>query len=226
MTTTTFLIVIGIITLLILVFVYNLSACSLCKWCQHCVTKLPESGKCPKCPESAPVVSHPSANKAEVQTLLALARGTLHRLRGVVRENIATKSEIKNFVNSGDNRLVIVTDIVPEAFVSSIMDGKNPTLDKVKAVAISCAVVNGTKQYIVLKLLGGKLTPQGTPSSDFDNAFEMLEKLARMTVGDDTNNLVFLIDEDVPVSHDKIVPPVLDPAEGSNKEKCCGARRW
>ncbi len=176
-------------------------------------------GTCPTCP-----TSHEDAK----QVLGQFARGCTQRLRGVVRESHATAADVQAFMTAGVNRLVIITNIVPEDFVATIYSGN---ASQIKAVAISSTVQNGQPRYIVMRVDGGQLGPIGTPTSDFNSAFSYLESAAQQ-IGPDTDNLVFYIDEDIPCVKDETgVTPIDEtaaPEESAEEttpiEACCGRR--
>jgi hypothetical protein len=167
--------------------------------------------------------SNKKVNKPSEDFLKNVARGCLHRLRGVVREDLATKENVQEFVSVGDKKLVVLSNIDPEKIVSNVIDNNTDFMNKLRLVAVGSGLLNGTKNYIVLMLKDGNMSPIGAPTKNFDEAFDYMERTARKYIGDDTNNLVFMIDEDIPC------PPLpvkdVDPDEGSKKEKCCG-RRW
>ena len=156
------------------------------KLCPNCGRKTAPNGDCPNCP----VVSSEDAQ----QVLQSLALGCTHRLRGVVREDVASASEVSDFMTSGTNKLVIITNVDPEDFVRIIYSGQD--LKQLSAVAMSSSVVRGQKNYIVMALSNGNLSPMGSPTQNFVDAFQYLESAARK-LGPDSGNLVFYIDEDI-----------------------------
>ena len=141
---------------------------------------------CPSCP----------VTDANVMFLLnQMATGCTNHLRGVVREDLADVEDISEFMTNGSNRLLIVTNTSPEKFAKMIQDGQQTQLAQIKAVAISSAVVNGAKKYIVMSVVNGKLSPMGSPTASFVDAFTYLERSIK-NIGVDKDNLVFFIDED------------------------------
>ncbi len=195
-------------------FVSNKQFDGACGWCPKC-GKQTINGNCPACP-SLPI-NHTDA----LLVLQQLVRGCTHRLRGVVREDMATATDVSAFMTEGAQRLVIITNIDPEKFISLAMSGQK-ALQQIKAVAISSAIVRGKKNYIVMSIKDGNLSPIGALTANFADAFEYLESTARKQIGPDSNNLVFYIDEDIPCP-EEVTP--LDEMPIS-KESCCGGRRY
>jgi hypothetical protein len=155
-------------------------------------------------------------DKYNQEILDKMAKGCLYRLRAITREELATKEDIFSFMSSGDKKLVIITKISPEDFVNQIYSNQQYNLN---AVAISSAVVSNKKNYIVMSLENGKFNPVGSPTENFDDAFNYLNNNTRKILGDDKDTIVFYIDEDVPCPSD-VTPLML--LHDSNKEKCCG----
>lgn len=165
-----------------------------CRWC-------PRWGDCPKCS---------TTTDQSQQVLSQIAKGCVQRLSGIASESLVNASNVQEFMESGVNRLVIITNVQLEDFVSMIYAGDTSNLE---AATLVSTVQNGAPSYLVMKVSGGEMGPIGSPTSDFDSAFAYLESVAS-EIGPDTNNLVFFIDEDIPCEEEAV--PVV--------EKCCGKR--
>lgn len=145
------------------------------------------------------------------KTFPELAQDCTHRLRAVVREDLVTPSDVRRFLESGNKRMVIVTNIDPEAMVRAIRSGNKGSLSQIKALAIRSALVNNSRTFIVLSLANGMLNPIGAPTNDYTQAFNYLDSNIRQTIGPGENNLALYVDEDLPCPAMQV-------------EKCCGRR--
>jgi len=173
---------------------------------------------CPVCQSCA--VTQPEA----MAVLMQLSKGCTKRLRGVVRESAVSKNDVMHFLNGGDKRVVVVTDVIPETFKEIVDSGKSDLLSKIKAAVLGSATVAGLKTYMVMSVKNGKMSPAGAPTTVFNDAFKYLNDRVRKDVGSDHNdNLVVYIDEDIPCD----AAPVADIADMMDVpiEECCGRRR-
>jgi hypothetical protein len=182
-------------------FVFDQKLGGACKWCPQCGKKTAD-GKCPDCPSC--LVTRQDA----MQALQQMAKSCTHRLRGVVREDMSSASEVSQFMTGGTNRLTIITNVDPEDFVAMIQSGQQPVLSQLKAVAMSSSIVQGDKNYLVMSVNGGQMSPIGTSTNKFVDAFKHLETAARQQLGADSNNLVFYVDEDIPCPDDDGLTPI------------------
>ena len=124
------LLLVALVVLVVFVFYYYIFDGS-CKLCPNCGKKTASNGKCPDCPSC--LVTSDDAQ----QVLQNLARGCTHRLQGVVREDLASASEISAFMTSGANKLIIITNVDPEDFVQLVRAGQLAALKQLRAVAMS-----------------------------------------------------------------------------------------
>ena len=192
------------------------------KACSRCGGKKIDK-VCPKCP--ACDLTEPNAQDVIQQ----LARGCTYRLRGVVRESLATPQDVAEFLQGGDKRVVVVSGLEPELFIRQAMAKDATSLENLRMSAITAAVVNGERKYMVMSASGGQLSPAGAPTSDFSAAFAYLEERARTDVGNQENNLVFYIDESIPCptpahEEDDGTTPIMLLNNQPKKEACCGRR--
>lgn len=200
------ILIIILVVILLVWLAYHGKLSGICKWCPWCMKK---SEECTTCDKTAAVATAENASEDEAAVLLAIAKGCSYRLRGVVRAEDISLEQVKNFLTDGKHRMVLITNIVPEVLVSAIMSGNNPSIKDIKATALSSAMVDDVKKYIVMDVNKGKVIPNGLPTNDLDTSFEdLLEK-----VDNSKNNLVFLIDEDIPC-----------PGVPKKVEKCCGMK--
>ncbi len=183
------------------------------QFCPNCGQKT--NGICAYC---GPSLTIPVTSEEAQKVLHSFARGCIHRLRGVVREDLASIGEVSDFMTSGNNKLIVITNIDPEIFVEMISEGRS--LSKLNAVAVSSSIVNGKKNYLVISIINGSLRPVGEPKQNFIDAFEYLDKNVRSQLGPDSNNQVFYIDEDVECPSEDVT--VLPMEESSSEESCCG----
>lgn len=142
-----------------------------------------------------------------------LVKGCLHRLRAVVSQDMAKISETGDFLSSGFNKLVVATNVDPEKLIAAVKNGDG---HKLNMVAVSAAVVDNKKKYIVMGVSNGRLTPIGAPTEQVDDAINYMFRAYKQRMGSqamDGSNLIFYIDEDLPC-----------PVE-STKEECCGGGR-
>ena len=197
------------IILIILAVIYYYYGYNLCPLCE----KRTKNGKCPTCPGVFPLGS-PDAQ----QILQQFVRGCTYRLRGVMRESEASVEDVNTFVDGGTNRLIIVTNIVPENFVYTAQSTDKTTMSRLKAVALSSTVTNGAKKYMVMSVNNGHFGPMGAPTTVFADAFTYLQSSAKL-IGSATNNLVFYIDEDIPCP-EKVTP--IGEETTPLVEGCCG----
>lgn len=206
------LIIMAVAAAIVFLYFFVYEKYTVCDLCSQCGSKTMTDGKCPSCP-SCLLTSNDS-----MQVLQQLSRSCTHRLRGVVREDMVSPTDVHEFMSGGTNRLVIITNIEPESFVNVIDSGDAAAIKALQAVAMTSTVTAGQKKYLVLSMNKQRLTPIGGPTAQFAEAFEALEVSARMHLGVDTNNLVFYIDEDIKC-------PDQDPTPvGPVKESCCGRR--
>lgn len=219
------LLLLVVILVLVGVYLYYTDSDIIKKICPNCArSKI--AGKCPVCPECpACDLKYPHAR----DLLEQLAKGCSYRVRGVLRESAVSKNDVQYFLDGGDKRVVVVTNMVPEEFVKAVGSNDQDLLNQIKAVVLGSAKVAGTKTYMVMVINGGKMSPAGAPTTKFDDAFNYLQNRARNDVAaDHNNNLVVYIDEDIECdSH--VVTPVAELApvaeEEYKLEKCCGRRR-
>lgn len=206
------LVIVVVLFVILLFYLANKGRLSgICQWCPRCLKK---SSECTTCGEKVAVATAETGTADEAAVLLAIANGCSYRLKGVFRVETVTADAVKDFLEEGSNRMVLITNIEPEKLVSAIMSGEEPSIKDIKASAISAAPVDEEKKYIVMKVVGGKIIPNGLPTNDLETSLEDLQRIS----GDDKNSLVFFIDEDVEC------PGV--PKVGEKKvEKCCG-KRW
>ena len=201
------LIFLAIIALAIYYFYQNGNLTTGCSWC-------PKWGSCPTCPTS----------QVDAQQVLDLfVKGCLLRLRGVMRDSSIDLNAVQEFMTTGTNRLLIVTDIIPEDFVTAVQSGN---VSAVKATALVSTVQNNEKMFMVMKVSNGQMGPIGSPTSDFAMAYSYLGTVAK-EIGPD--NLVFFIDEDIPCGEDGLTDltetdttPVLPDTNAPMVENCCG----
>jgi len=179
------------VVLFLYYFVFDQKLGSACKLCPQCNQKTTD-GKCPDCPSCL------LTREDAMQALKQMAKGCTHRLRGVVREDMISASDVSEFMTGGVNRLTILTNVDPEDFIAMIQSGHQPALDQLKAVAMSSSMVNNKKSYLVMTMSDGRMNPIGSPTTQFADAVKNLESTARKQLGADVNNLVFFIDEDIP----------------------------
>jgi len=207
------ILVIIAIALVLYFFVFDKKIDGACRFCPNCKSGGdPANCVCPDCP----------LNQNAMQVLNQIARGCAHRLRGVVRENLTSPADVSTFMNSGKNRLVVISDAGPDVFIAAVDSGKPDVVVQLRAVAMSSAVVNGKKTYLVMKMVDGKLAPIGSPTENFGEAFKYLNDTVRKDLGADTSNLVFYIDEDIACP--EVVTPLPLPIESPKREECCGKR--
>jgi hypothetical protein len=190
-----------ILAILAVIYYYNGNLCPLCEKCKS-------DGKCSTCSGVFPL-SSPDAQ----QILQQLIRSCTYRLRGVMRESEASATDVQAFVDGGSNRLIIVTNIIPENFVK-VAQTNSSTL---KAVALSSTLTNGAKKYMVMSVNNGHLGPMGSPTTTFSDAFNYLQTSVKL-IGSDINNLVFYIDEDLACLEE--ATPIGE--ETTSIEACCG----
>ena len=200
-------------------FVFDQKLGGACKWCPKCGQKTAANGKCPSCPDCPSCLV---TRQDAMQALQQMAKSCTHRLRGVVREDMSSASDVSQFMTGGANRLTIITNVDPEDFVSMIQSGQQPVLSQLKAVAMSSSVVMGKKNYLVMSVNGGQMSPIGTSTANFVDAFKHLETTARQQLGSDSNNLVFYVDEDIPCPDDDGVTPIDEEGVVGGRENCCG----
>jgi len=163
--------------------------------------KCPDPPKCPECPIT---------NIHAMNLLKQLAKGCTQRLVAVLRESIVSKNDISYFLNNGDKRVIVVTNIVPENLANIIVSNDENDLAKIKAIVLGVAIVGGLKTFMVVSINNGKMTPLGAPTTNFEDAFRYMEEKADITINN--QNLVLYIDEDINCDQKPI-------------EKCCGKRR-
>ena len=221
------------IALALYYFVFDQKLDGACKWCPQCGKKTAD-GKCPDCPSC--LVTRQDA----MQALQQMAKSCTHRLRGVVREDMSHAGNVVEFMTGGNNRLIIITNVDPEDFVAMIQSGQQSVISQLKAVAMSSSIVQGDKShprhqlpgvlrnYLVMSVNGGQMSPIGTSTNKFDDAFKHLKTAARQQLGTDlithsggSNNLVFYVDEDVPCPDDDGLTPIEEGMVGGG-----GGRRY
>lgn len=212
------ILVIALLVILVVWLIYSgkLTMSGVCQWCPSCLKRKSE---CTDCKQPVAIATAEDSSADEAAVLLAIANGCSYRLRGVVRAEDISLDQVKAFIAEGSHRMVLITNIVPEVMISAILSGTNPSIKDIKATALSSATILGQKKYIVMDVVGGKVVPNSLPTNDLDTSFEDL--IAK--VNGNKNNLVFLIDEDIPCPGVPKMPKVKSEEKGI--EKCCG-KMW
>ena len=143
--------------------------------------------------------------KERDQILANIAKGCTHRIRGIIRESMINQNEIKDFLDDGIFRLVIITNIIPEDLVNKIYSNNNKSMNDINLVAIASNSINNRKIYVVINIQNGQLEPINVPTDDFSQAYNAAQNNIKQ-LGNTTENLVFFIDEDIPCpDHDKMI---------------------
>jgi hypothetical protein len=181
------------------IYLYYTDSDILQNLCPNCARKT-VNGDCPVCPTCT--VTHPDA----LEVLYQLAKGCSERLRAVLRGSVVNKDSVRDFLVSGDKRVVVTTNMIPETFVKTVHSGSTELLSQIKAVVLGSATVADLKTFLVMVINKGKMSPVGAPTTDFEEAYKYMQSRVKSDVGDE--NLIVYIDEDIPCV-----------------EKCCGRRR-
>lgn len=136
------------------------------------------------------VVANCLVTDRKVQDMLnSIKRGCVKNLYGVIREYMINAEQLQDFYKSGNNRLVIVTNVEPDIFVNNT--------EKVDFVAMSSNIINDEQMYLVLGIKNGKVYGIQEPTENFVDAFISFEKAIRnyFDKNNDANTFVYLIKE-------------------------------
>lgn len=131
------------------------------------------------------------------QFLNSIVKGCTNRLRGIVRGSLINANEVKDFIESGNFRLVFISNLVPEKLVNAIQSNDSKAMNDLKLLAISGAKIAGNTTYVVIKMENGQPSPIGAPTTDFNEAFNYLQSNMQQFQNSDDSLAVF-VDEDIP----------------------------
>jgi len=163
-----------------------------CKFCPDCGLETPV-GVCEDCP-----------HKKGTDLLKKIAVSCNNHLRAVIREDMVNADNVLSFLNGGEKRLVLLSNIAPENMIN-IVETEDVNISKIKVLGLSASIVDGKKYYIVLSIIDNKLDSTMTPTTVFEEAFKILNTTAREQLGSDMESLVFYIDEAVACSKDQVI---------------------
>lgn len=173
--------------LIIFVFVAILVFIIICKpkTCTVCNCPLSSSssssscggGDCPEC----------SITDIKISWILdQFVEGCIHRIRAITRKQDTTKENIRDFLLSGAQRLVIVSD--KDLHMLSHENIKNIRLSTIRSVSLG----DSSLSFSVMGLINGRIDPLPRPVDDFDSAYSLFEKTANKN---NPESFVLFIDE-------------------------------
>lgn len=141
-------------------------------------------------------------------------------LRAVVREDLVSAVNVREFLDGGDKRVVLLTNVDPENMINIVNSLEEDVINQIKVVGLSSIVVDSSVYYIVVNIVDGKLSSDIEPVTDFDEAFALLESTAREQLGSDDNSLVLYVDENESCDNDAVT--LLPDESGMNLSDISG----